>query len=116
MSGDPTSILLIGVPNAGSRFADIVGKVFPTPALRRLSTGARRLPEPPARVRVGCIAGDRRGIIGRLLKGRNDSRVTVASALAVRHDEAYIVAAKHRTLHRDAETLRLAVRFLARPS
>lgn len=114
MTRNPASLLLIGTPNAGSTLADLVGRLLPTPAIRRLSSTASRLPEPPPGVRVACIFGDQAGIVGRLLTGDNDSRVTVASALAVRHDAAFGVSCKHRTLNRHPETLRLALAFLER--
>ena len=61
------SLLLIAVPNVGSPFADWLSLVFPTPAVRRLCCAAPPLPELPPGLRVGCIAGDHAGFLGRLL-------------------------------------------------
>jgi len=106
------SLLLIGVPNAGSTLADLVRWIMPTSSVRRLSTKAPALPDPPPGVRVGCIAGNRRGLLGLLLPAPNDTRVTIASAFAIRHNEAHIVGYNHRELPDCDETHRLAIAFL----
>jgi pimeloyl-ACP methyl ester carboxylesterase len=107
------SLLLIATPNGGSRLADLACRVAPTPVLRRLKTDAR-LPLPPAGVRVGCIAGSRSDTIGRVLDGPNDGKVTVASALAVPHDDARVLPIRHAALPGAPEVARLAVDFLRR--
>lgn len=106
------SLLLIAVPNVGSPFADWLSHVFPTPAVRRLRCAAPRLPELPPGLRVGCIAGDHAGIIGRLLGIPNDTRVSVMSAFEIRHDYEAVVHLKHEDLRSDPEVLRLAVAFV----
>jgi pimeloyl-ACP methyl ester carboxylesterase len=106
------SLLLIGTPNAGSSLADLLGLVFPTSAIRHLSCAAQPLPEPPPGVRVGCIAGTRGGFLGLLLKGRNDSRVAVASAFKIRHDYEAVVHCKHEVLRDHPDVLRHAVAFM----
>jgi pimeloyl-ACP methyl ester carboxylesterase len=110
--GQIDSLLLIGTPNAGSSLADLLGLVFPTSAIRRLSGAAPPLPEPPPSVRVGCIAGTRGGVLGLLLKGRNDSRVTVDSAFDIRHDYEAVIHCKHEVLRDHPDVLRHAVTFL----
>ncbi len=111
-SADIRSMLLIGVPNAGSPLADLLCHVFPTPAVRRLRSVAPPLPEPPLGIRVGCIAGDRGGLLGLLLKTPNDSLVTIMSAFKVRHDYEAIVHCNHYMLPNRPETLGHAVAFL----
>jgi pimeloyl-ACP methyl ester carboxylesterase len=110
-SADIRSILLIGVPNAGSPLADLVCHVFPTPAVRRLCCVAPPLPEPPLGIRVGCIAGHCR-VLRFLLKTPNDFLVTIVSALKVRHDYEAIVRCNHYELSHRPETLGHAVAFL----
>ncbi len=110
------SMLLIGAPNAGSPFADVLHLIHPTPSIRRLRCAAPKLPEPPHHIRVGCIAGTRGGCLGSFLGSPNDSRVSVASAFAVRHDFEAIVHCKHEVLRDHPEVLRHAVAFVRRVS
>lgn len=105
------SLLLIGTPNAGSPIADLIGRIAPTPALRRLSTAPPVLP-PVNGIPIGCIAGSRRGPMGLLFGEENDGRVTVSSALAISHHDARTIAVGHRALPFSAETASLAVSFL----
>jgi alpha-beta hydrolase superfamily lysophospholipase len=105
------SLLLIGTPNAGSPIADLIGRLAPTPALRRLSTTAPALPAVTG-IPVGCIVGSRRGPMRLLFGEENDGRVAVSSALAVAHNDARTIAVGHRALPFSTETASLAVRFL----
>ncbi len=107
-----SSLLLIGAPNAGSPLADLLSRVYPTPSLRRLRCAAPRLCDPPPGLRVGCIAGDKGGLIGRLLPGPNDSRVTLASAFDIRHDAEAIIHCSHEALRAHPDVLRHAVAFV----
>jgi hypothetical protein len=106
------SLLLIATPNAGSPLADIGRRFMPTPALRRLSTDAPRIGPVPPHVRVGCIAATRSDLLGCLIKGENDGRVPVASALAIPHDAACRIHQRHDALPSAPETAELALRFL----
>jgi pimeloyl-ACP methyl ester carboxylesterase len=106
------SLLLIGAPNAGSPFADLLSLIHPTPSVRRLRCAAPKLPDPPPRIRVGCIAGTRGGLLGSFLEGPNDSRVSVASAFAIRHDFEALVHCKHEVLRAHPEVLGHAVAFV----
>jgi len=108
------SLLLIGVPNAGSPFADLLSIVFPTSAVRRLACAAPSLPAPPEGLRVGCIAGTRGGCLGMFLRRPNDSRVTVASAFAIPHDFEAKVHCKHEVLRGHPEVIRHAGAFVER--
>ena len=105
------SLLLIGTPNAGSPIADLIGRLAPTPALRRLSTTAPALPAVTG-IPVGCIVGSRRGPMRLLFGEENDGRVAVSSALAIAHNDARTIAVGHRALPFSTETASLAVRFL----
>ena len=105
------SLLLIGVPNTGSRFADIVTRFAPTPTLRRLRTSAPPLPQ-LGDVRIGCIAGSKKGPLGLILGGENDGRVPVTSALGIGYHDARVIHEGHRGLMSSPETARLAVSFL----
>ncbi len=111
--GDVASLFLIGTPNAGSPFADLLRFVFPTSSVRRLCRSAPPLAGPAPNIRVGCIAGDRPGILGLFLNEPNDSRVTVASAFKVSHTYRVIVDCSHRTLPRHPDVLRHAQTFFA---
>ncbi|WP_020176668.1 alpha/beta fold hydrolase [Methyloferula stellata] len=108
------SLLLIGVPNTGSPFADLLSIIFPTSAVRRLARAAPSLPEPPLGLRVGCIAGTRKGLLGLFLRRPNDSRVTAASAFAIPHDFEATVHCKHEVLRGHPEVIRHAVAFVER--
>jgi pimeloyl-ACP methyl ester carboxylesterase len=107
-----SSLLLIGTPNTGSPFADLLSLVNPTPSVLRLRCAAPKLPEPPRHIRVGCIAGTRAALLGSLLDGPNDSRVTVESAFAIRHDYEALVHCKHEVLRAHPDVLRHAVAFV----
>jgi pimeloyl-ACP methyl ester carboxylesterase len=111
-SADIRSLLLIGTPNAGSPLADILCHVFPTPAVRRLCCAAPPLPEPPPGIRVGCIAGDRGGLMRLLFKMPNDILVSTLSAFKVRHDYGAIIHCNHYALHHHPETFGHALAFL----
>jgi pimeloyl-ACP methyl ester carboxylesterase len=106
------SLLLIATPNAGTPLADIGRRFMPTPALRRLSTDAPAIGPVPPHVRVGCIAATRSDLLGRLIKGENDGRVPVASALAIPHDSACRTPQRHTAIPFAPETAELALRFL----
>jgi len=105
------SLLLIGVPNAGSPLADIVTRIVPTPMLRRLRTSEPSLPN-LGNIRIGCIAGSRKGPLGLILDGDNDGRVPVTSALGIGYHDARVIREGHRALMSSRETARLAVSFL----
>jgi len=105
------SLLLVGTPNEGSRLADLICRVTPTPVLRRLATDAPELPRIDD-VRIGCIAGSRKGLIGIFLDGENDGRVAVSSALSLPNSEGRVVRVGHRALPSHSETARLAISFL----
>ncbi len=114
-----SSLLLIGTPNEGSPFADLLCLVFPTSAVRRLCCSAPPLPDaPPALpdappdLRIGFIAGTRGGFLGLFLKGPNDSRVTVDSAFAIPHAYEGMVYCKHEVAARSSDVLRHAVAFI----
>jgi pimeloyl-ACP methyl ester carboxylesterase len=106
------SLLLIGVPNAGSMLADLAGYVTPTPVLRRLSTTAPPLPPVSANVRIGCIAGNRTDPIGWLMREPNDGRVSVSSALSMPHADARILPIAHAALPSSPLIAKLSVQFL----
>ncbi len=107
-----SSLLLIGTPNAGSPFADLLSLVFPTSAVRRLACAAPSLPAPPQGLRIGCIAGTRGGFLGLFLKRPNDSRVSVASASAIPHAYEATVHCKHEVLRDHPEVIYHAVGFV----
>jgi len=105
------SLLLIGTPNAGSRMADLAGRLAPTPALRRLATTAPALPQ-PAGIPVGCIVGSRGGPLGFVFGEENDGRVAVSSALSVAYHDARIIPVSHTAMPYARQTADLTVRFL----
>lgn len=107
-----SSLLLIGTPNAGSPLADALSLIYPTHSVRRLRRAAPRLPEPPAHIRVGCIAGTKGGLAGALLEGANDSRVSVTSVFDVRHEFEAVIPCKHEELRGHPEVLRQVVAFV----
>ncbi len=107
-----SSLLLIGTPNEGAPFADLLRCVFPTSAVRRLACAAPALPAPPKGLRIGCIAGTHGGFLGLFLKGPNDSRMTVASAFAIPHTYEATVHCKHEVLRAHPDVLRHAVSFV----
>jgi len=111
------SLLLIGAPNGGSPLADILSRFFPTPSLKRLCCTAEPLPDPGPHLPVGCIAGNRGGVLGTLLEdeifaGPNDGRVSLESALDVRHDSEAVIDCTHFALRFHPKVMRHAVSFL----
>jgi alpha-beta hydrolase superfamily lysophospholipase len=114
--------VLVGTPNHGSELADIAGKYLPIlPAICQTlkslqSRYVRQIPTPSQLpVEMGAIAGNRNNLLlGGLLKGENDGRVTVKSVRITGLKDFIIMPLGHMEIHQKFETCQLVDRFLQR--
>jgi len=112
--------VLMATPNQGSELADIAGKYFPLlPGVCKAlaSLQSRNVKELPTLgnlpVEIGAIAGDNNNfLLGRLLKGENDGRVTVESVRIAGLKDFKVLPFGHHEIHKKYETALLVDQFL----
>lgn len=114
------SVLLV-TPNQGSELADLAGKYFRVlPAICKTlaslqSSQVRKLPglsKCPGE--IGAIAGNKNNLLlGRLLKGENDGRVTVESVRLAGLKDFVILPFGHMEIHKEFSTAQRVAQFLS---
>ncbi|GAB6181800.1 alpha/beta fold hydrolase [Desulfotomaculum defluvii] len=112
--------VLLATPNQGSELADIAGKYFgllPTicKTLESLqSYHVRKLPGlSNLSVEVGALAGNKNNLLlGNLLKGENDGRVTVESVWLTGLKDFMILPFGHLDIHKEFRTAQHIAWFL----
>lgn len=112
--------VLLATPNQGSDLADLAGKYFRIlPAICKTlaslqSSQVKKLPglsKCPGK--VGAIAGNKNNLLlGHLLKGENDGRVTVESVRLAGLKDFVILPFGHLEIHQEFSTAQLVARFL----
>lgn len=114
----------LATPNKGSELADLAGKFFNIlPALFKTlkslqSQQVKKLPTPDQLpVAIGAIAGNKNNLLlGRLLKGENDGRVTVESVRMAGLKDFLVLPLGHLEIHQQLITARYVDRFLRQGS
>lgn len=112
-------VVMLGPPNGGSQHIDnFVHLPFfvtiwgaPSP---ELGTGTNALPArlPPINFPCRVIAGTNKGLVGWMLPGENDGRVTVASASAGNPSEVLLLPTGHAWMMRNPVVISNAITFL----
>ncbi|WP_207650081.1 alpha/beta fold hydrolase [Desulforamulus ferrireducens] len=116
--------VLVATPNQGSELADLAGRYCPLlPAIFKTlaslqSKQVRKLPAVShLPVEIGAIAGSKNNLLlGHLLKGENDGRVTVASVRLAGLKDFLVLPLDHLVIHKEPQTARFIDRFLQRGS
>lgn len=116
--------VLVATPNKGSRLADIAWRTFP-PFVKVFKT-LYFLREKSVKklnlycgdqIEIGVIAGNRSNLLlGKLLKGENDGRVGLSSALYERAKECIVLPYNHNEIHHRFKTAKLIDCFLRKGS
>ena len=112
-------VVMLGPPNGGCQHIDrfgglpFFGAVWGTPA-RELGTAPDSFPNrlPPLDFDCGIIAGTDGGLLGRLLPGPNDGKVTVASARAAGATDVIELPVNHTWMMRDPRAIDATLRYL----
>jgi triacylglycerol lipase len=119
-------VVMLGPPNGGSELIDEIGDLWLLgriiegingPAGRELGTLADSLPKRlgPATFEVGIIAGDRswNWLLSRYLPGRDDGKVSVASAELAGMKDFVVMDVNHTFMMRDRDSIAQTIRFLS---
>ena len=112
--------VLLATPNHGSELADLAGKYFRViPAICKtlgsLQTNRVRAIQPLSNlpVEMGAIAGNKNNLLlGHLLKGENDGRVTVDSVWMAGLKDFLVLPFGHLEIHKTVMTAQYVDRFL----
>ena len=112
-------VVMLGPPNGGSQHIDrfaglpLFETLWGTPS-SELGTGPDTLPArlPPIDFPCGVIAGTNPGILGWMLPGENDGKVTVASAGAGNPSEVLVLPTGHTWMMRNDAVISNALHFL----
>lgn len=112
-------VVMLGPPNGGCEHVDRFGRlpffgaVWGTPA-PELGTGPDSYPNglPPIAFDCGVVAGTDGGLLGRMLPGPNDGKVTVASAGAAGAKEVLELPVNHTWMMRDGRVIDATLRYL----
>jgi triacylglycerol lipase len=114
-------VVMLGPPNGGSEIVDELGSLWlfgaiNGPAGRELGTLGDSVPKRlgPATFEVGIIAGDRsrNWLLSRYLPGKNDGKVSVASAALAGMKDFVVIDVNHTFMIRDRKVIAQTVRFL----
>ena len=114
-------VVMLGPPNAGSELVDEfhswwLFRAINGPAGAELGTSADSTPRRlgPAFFEVGIIAGDRswNWLLSRFFTGRNDGKVSVASAALEGMKDFLVINADHTFMVRNREAISQTIRFL----
>ncbi|AJY74240.1 alpha/beta fold hydrolase [Paenibacillus beijingensis] len=112
--------ILIATPNQGSELADFLAKVSRTGVkiFKTLESirgkSVRHLNMKETDVKVGVIAGNNSNLLlGKLLKGDNDGRVTVESVYFDGMYDFIVLPYGHKDIHYRKETADLIRKFIA---
>ena len=117
---DSGRVVMLSPPNGGCEHVDrfawlpFFGFFWGTPA-RELGTGPESFPNrlPPVDFDCGVIAGTKRGLLGLLLPGPNDGKVTVARTRAEGVPEVLELPVNHTWMMRDDAVIAATARYLA---
>ena len=112
-------VVMLGPPNGGSQHIDrfaglpLFETLWGTPS-SELGTGPDALPArlPPIDFPCGVIAGSRPGILGWMLPGENDGKVTVASAGAGNPSDVLVLPTGHTWMMRNDAVISNVIHFL----
>lgn len=112
-------VVMLGPPNGGSQHIDrfaglpLFETLWGTPS-SELGTGPNALPArlPPIDFPCGVIAGSRPGILGWMLPGENDGKVTVASAGAGNPSDVLVLPTGHTWMMRNDAVISNVIHFL----
>ncbi len=112
-------VVMLGPPNGGSQHIDrfsglpLFETIWGTPA-PELGTGPDSFPArlPPIDFPCGVIAGSRPGLLGWMLPGENDGKVTVASAGEGHPAEVLVLPTGHTWMMRNGDVIADTLRFL----
>ena len=112
-------VVMLGPPNGGCEHIDrfgwlpFFGAVWGTPA-RELGTGEGSYPNrlPAIGFECGVVAGTKGGMLGLLLPGKSDGKVTVARAGEDGVKELLVLPVNHTWMMRDKRVIAATARFL----
>jgi pimeloyl-ACP methyl ester carboxylesterase len=112
-------VVMMGPPNGGCEHIDrfawlpFFGAVWGTPA-RELGTEAESFPNrlPPIGFECGVIAGTKGGLLGLMLPGKSDGKVTVERAGEDGVKEVLVLPVNHTWMMRDKAAIAATARFL----
>ncbi|MBR6023204.1 MAG: alpha/beta hydrolase [Kiritimatiellae bacterium] len=113
-------VVMLGPPNRGCEHIDrfawlpFFGAIWGTPA-RELGTGEDSFPNrlPPVGFECGVVAGTKGGLLGLLMPGPSDGKVTVERARAEGVKEMLVLPVNHTWMMRDGKVIEATARFLA---
>ncbi len=112
-------VVMLGPPNGGSAHIDLLAHlplcetIWGTPS-PELGTGTNALPArlPPMDFPCRVIAGTNKGLVGWMLPGENDGKVTVASAGEGHPAEVLVLPTGHTWMMRNGDVIADTLRFL----
>ena len=112
-------VVMLGPPNGGSAHIDLLvhlplcETIWGTPS-PELGTGTNALPArlPPINFPCRVIAGTNKGLVGWMLPGENDGKVTVASASAGNPSEVLLLPTGHTWMMRNPVVISNTIAFL----
>lgn len=113
------NVVMLGPPNKGSQHIDYFSRFsfftnYWGPPSKELGTKEDSLPNilPDINFHCGIIAGSKKGIIGLILPGDNDGKVTIDSAFENGASELLVLPVNHTEMLKDNDAISNLIHFL----